>query len=560
MKEGDGMFVWPETITYALPENIGNTDLFVGRKKEFDYFLGEWYDYLQTNMAQSQAVVARRKKGKTAFLQRLFNILWSCPESGVVPFYYSFQDKPITLSNFAEDFFAAFVGQYLSYRDRKEEYLSYPISFEKLAPLIQGDTHLSDAYETMEALEKKGKAGRMWNTASRLPAAIAAVKKIKIVQILDEFQNINGFIYDEQWEKLLPLSGTYLDLAEKREAPLIVSGSEVHGLMKIVRALTRRFSEYLLENLPEDEARQAIRRYAQATHTKIDDQGVEKLWNLTQGDPLYINALFTTKHNTTKDFTQEEHIVETYSQEITRGDIYDTWIEYIAKVFQEVNQRNAKRIMLYLFHAGEERTRMQILDDLKLEMTDAQLEEKLYQLIKADLISQGKTNYDYKISRDTTYELVFRRIYQKEIEHFVPNIQQEIRKAMGKASNTMGKYREFLIKEALKKPFNLMDLAENGMDLLIRPKEIQQRQRVKIGVREREIDLIVKGNHELWIDIKDTKNKYGKSETDRWLEIKGLAPQQKKPILFAVYSQSGYTQSALERLKEQGVFVLPSAQ
>jgi len=35
------MFKMPEKIIYALPEQIGNYDLFVGRKKEFDYFLGE---------------------------------------------------------------------------------------------------------------------------------------------------------------------------------------------------------------------------------------------------------------------------------------------------------------------------------------------------------------------------------------------------------------------------------------------------------------------------------------------------------------------------------------
>ena len=47
------MFEMPETITYALPELIGNTDLFVGRQKEFDYFLGVWYNRLIGNMAQS---------------------------------------------------------------------------------------------------------------------------------------------------------------------------------------------------------------------------------------------------------------------------------------------------------------------------------------------------------------------------------------------------------------------------------------------------------------------------------------------------------------------------
>ncbi|HNW47947.1 MAG TPA: hypothetical protein PKN02_11190, partial [Thermotogota bacterium] len=243
------MFTVPEKIIYALPEQIGNTELFVGRKKEFDYFLGDWYDYLVNNMAQSQAIVARRKKGKTAFLQRLFNILWSCPETGVIPFYYVIQDKPVTLSGFAEDFFTQFMWQYLSFRDRKEEYLSYPIGFEKLAPLVEGDKHLTDAYETMAIKKKEDDWDGMWNTASRLPAALATVKKMKIVQIIDEFQNINTYIVDERRNTIGSLSGTYLDLGEKREAPLIISGSEVHGLLEIVRRLTARFEENVLENL-----------------------------------------------------------------------------------------------------------------------------------------------------------------------------------------------------------------------------------------------------------------------------------------------------------------------
>ncbi|HNW48008.1 MAG TPA: hypothetical protein PKN02_11505, partial [Thermotogota bacterium] len=100
------MFAMPDKIIYALPEQIGNTELFVGRKKEFDYYLGDWYYYLVNNMAQSQAIVARRKKGKTAFLQRLFNILWSGPETGVVPFYFSVKEMNVTLAEFAKVFFS----------------------------------------------------------------------------------------------------------------------------------------------------------------------------------------------------------------------------------------------------------------------------------------------------------------------------------------------------------------------------------------------------------------------------------------------------------------------
>src|SRR6056297_3467556 len=104
------MFKMPETITYAFPEQIGNPDLFVGRKEEFDYFLGDWYMTLEGNFAQNQAIVSRRKKGKSSLLQRLFNILWSAGaerkagEVSVIPLYYSIRDEETSLGFFAKDF------------------------------------------------------------------------------------------------------------------------------------------------------------------------------------------------------------------------------------------------------------------------------------------------------------------------------------------------------------------------------------------------------------------------------------------------------------------------
>ena len=549
------MYTMPETITYALPEQIGNTHLFVGRKKEFDYFLGDWYYYLENNMAQSQAIVARRKKGKTAFLQRLFNILWSCPEKKIIPFYYSIKEMNTTLADFSKDFFSTFISHYIGYMERKPELISTPLNFERIKERIEGG-ELKEIYDSINRFEKAGNWGLMWTTAARLPFEIAVTKGVKIVQILDEFQNINAFIYDQRGEKIDSMSGTYRDLAEKKEAPLIISGSEVHGLMKIILNLTARFRERTLGNLPEDEAKEAIRRYAQASRTTINELAEDKIWNLTQGDPLYIRALMMSEHNTKKDYTQEDNIIETYTQEITRGEIYDTWIEYIAKVFLEVNEKNAKRLMLYLFHAGEERTRAQMIKDLKLDITDFELEKKLYQLIKADLISQGETNFDYIISKDITYELVFRRIYQKEIDNFVPDIRDEIRKEMGKTNYEKGKFREYLVRERLKKPFNLKEIAENGIDLIIKPKAILEREKVKVGLQEREIDLIVKGNVELWIDVKDTKGKYGKREAERWIGIKQTIGEETPKTLFAAYSQNGYTVTALEQLKANGVYVL----
>jgi len=550
------MFEMPEKIIYALPEQIGNTELFVGRKKEFDYYLGDWYYYLVNNMAQSQAIVARRKKGKTAFLQRLFNILWSCPKKKIIPFYYSIKELNISLEEFAKSFFATFANHYLSFLERNVEYLQHPYSFELLDTLIAKAPELRRHYESIKKSKAANEWGLMWEAASRAPFEIAVTQKVKIVQIFDEFQNINAYIVNKRENTIETMSGTYLDLAEKKEAPLIISGSEVHGLLKIVRNLTARFKERTLGNLPEDEAKEAIRRYAKASRTKINEQAEEKIWNLTQGDPLYIRALMQSEHNNTKDYTNEDNIIATYTQEITQGEIYGTWAEYIVKVFLEVNERNAKRIMLYLFQAGEERTRAQMIKDLNLDMTDFDLQMKLLQLIKADLISLGSTAFRYAIAQDKTYELVFRRLFQDEIDHFIPDIRKELCQEMGRTSYKKGKFREYLVRERIKKPFNLKDLAENGIDLTIKPKTILERETVKVGLRDREIDLIVKGNVEMWIDVKDTKGKYGKREADRWIEIKQAIEEKSPKTLFATYSQNGYKAMVKELLVSNGVYVL----
>src|SRR6056297_1624390 len=407
------MFKMPEKIVYALPEIIGNTDLFVGRKKEFDFFLGDWYKYLEKNFPQNQAIISRRKKGKTAFLQRLFNIFWSgCLTENksitVIPFYFSIQDNPVKLGSFAEEFYTQFLKCYLSYTRREPELLSLEFDLFQLEPYMD-DEYIKKTYEAFQKSRKEDNWEKMWQLASRLPASVARLKKIKILQIIDEFQNINGFTYDEDGKKCDWMSGTYMQVAEFREAPMIVSGSEVHWLLRIVSSLTGRFQVYNLENLPEEEAKEAIERYAIFRNTKINEEAKENIWRLTEGDPLYIKALFLSRFRTQTDYTIKDNIVEVYEREIDKGgEIYWTWMEYMLKTlcnFEEaklpgtfqkteksnhsVNKINSKRIMLYLFNQGQERNRDQIKKDLNLPYTDEELEEKLEALIGGDLISHG---------------------------------------------------------------------------------------------------------------------------------------------------------------------------
>src|SRR6056297_2274089 len=561
------MFKMPEKIIYALPEIIGNTDLFVGRKKEFNYFFGVWFQDLTKNFAQNQAIISRRKKGKTAFLQRLFNIFWSAYQEDkkesitVIPFYYSIHDTPVKLGAFAEDFYTQFIKCYLSCTRREPELLTSEYDLFQLEQYMD-DAYIKKTYEAFEKSRKEDNWEKMWQLASRLPASVARLKKIKILQIIDEFQNINGFIYNQRGETIHQMSGTYMQVAEFREAPMIVSGSEVHWLLRIVSSLTGRFQVYNLENLPENEAKEAIERYATFRNTKIDEEAKENIWRLTEGDPLYIKALFLSRFNQAKDYTVDDNIVDVYEKEISEGEIYTTWMEYMLNTFTTVNKTNSKRIMLYLLNQRKEKTRAEIIKDLKLPYTDQEAEEKLNALIAGDLISQGHSAYDYTITRDKTYELVFRRIYQKEIDHFVPDIKGEIRKVLGKDNYQKGKFTEFLLKERLKKSFNLNEITETGETLKIIPIDIEERKLIPTGVGKSEIDLFIraKNGYEVYIDIKNTKSRYGKKETDRWLKIADYLRKDKTKALFLVYSENGYTKGTQERLEKNDIQVIKGSE
>ena len=108
-------------MEYALKERIGNPVLFTGRKKELDHFLN-WFKGIKEEKSQSTAILARRKMGKTALMERLFNIAFA-DKNGVIPFYYEIKEIKMWAVDFCKDFFLTFIYQYIAFKTRKKEYL-----------------------------------------------------------------------------------------------------------------------------------------------------------------------------------------------------------------------------------------------------------------------------------------------------------------------------------------------------------------------------------------------------------------------------------------------------
>ncbi|HLP44344.1 MAG TPA: hypothetical protein VK186_20870 [Candidatus Deferrimicrobium sp.] len=149
-----------------------------------------------------------------------------------------------------------------------------------------------------------------------------------------------------------------------------------------------------------------------------------------------------------KDLTTVGGLTKTLEFETLddQGIIKSTWMEYVKKSFDKVNDRNAKRIVLHLFkYKDRELTRKELMDKLNLDMTDEALEKKLEALVKGDIIEQGQSNFDYRCVRDNIFDKVFRGVYQKEIEDFdAADIKKEYTKSLEKLKR---QYRRLQKKE-----------------------------------------------------------------------------------------------------------------
>jgi hypothetical protein len=113
-------------------------------------------------------------------------------------------------------------------------------------------------------------------------------------------------------------------------------------------------------------------------------------------------------------------------------------------------------------YRDREFTRKELLEELKLEMTDSELEKKLKALVKVDIINQGRTNFDYRGVGDNIFDKVFRGVYEKEISEFdvrvikkeyikeLEKIKEQYKSLLGKYHCQKGYFTEYLILDRLR--------------------------------------------------------------------------------------------------------------
>jgi len=419
-------------MDYALKERIGKPELFTGRKEELAYFL-KWINDIKDEKSQSTAVMARRKMGKTAIMERLFNITFF-KNDGVIPFYYEIKENDVWVVDFCQDFFLTFIYQYIAFKTRQTQYLAPEgeSDFEKAGTVAkkEGLEYLTGFIESAAHAVRHKKVDILWNIARETPRKIAFRQNEFIVQMIDEFQFFNAMIYWDKAKKNLAknLAGGYLSTAESKIAPLLVSGSWVGWLMdELNNMLPSRFRYKYLKNMPEDEAVEVLFKYSRFFDIPVTEETAFSLVRITEGNPFYISSVIRSDYPD-KDLTSFDGLTGTLEFETLddQGLIKSSWMEYMGKAFPKINDQNAKNMVLHLSkHRDREWTRDELREALHLEMTDADLEKKLKALVKADIINKGSSFYCYRGVNDNIFDKVFRGVYDEEIRKFGAKVIRE---------------------------------------------------------------------------------------------------------------------------------------
>ncbi|MCP4215247.1 MAG: hypothetical protein GY765_11345, partial [bacterium] len=573
-------------MKYALKERIGDPRLFVGRHKELDNLL-KWIEGIKKEASKSKALLARRKMGKTAIMQRLFNLTFE-KNHQVIPFYYEVKDNKMWVVDFCQDFLLTFSYQYLAFKTRKIEYLN-PFERSDLKQVAaiaesEGQSHLAASIRSAHHAVTHEKIDMLWDIVRNAPHHIAVRQNERIVQMIDEFQFLNDKIYWDKAKKNLAddLAGGYLSTAESKVAPLLVSGSWVGWLLNmLVTTLPARFKYTFPANMPQEEAVEMIYRYSHFHETPVTEETTYLIAQLTEGNPFYIAAVLNSDIEE-KDLTTVEGLLKTLEFETrdNRGDIKHTWMEYIKSAFSRVNDRNAKNIVLYLCKNRERQvTRKELLQKLALDMTDSQLEEKLEKLVKADIIRQGGTNYDYQGIDDNLFDKVFRGVYQKEIEAFEPEeinrefsreleaLKKELQTLRGKLNYQKGYFAEYVILDQLMhrgvKNNELLKSATCNLpdDFSFCKYETAWTYRTAVTYAEGiSVDVLARAaepsNYSIVGEIKnrDTK-KFNLEESEAFHHKLKIIEMREKldPVIGFVFSRKGFTGDAISFLKAEGI-------
>ena len=420
-------------MQYPLEENIGPPELFVGRADELTSF-NRWVAGISRKVSKSRVILARRKSGKTSFVQRLFNQLWS-QNGDVIPFYLEILGYDMWQNSFAINYYQVFASQFISFLEREPELVRNLLTLEQIYEYgVQKEMNkLAEDSKFMIENQELDKGARLWIMASSAPHRYAQAFGRRFLVILDEFHNLSFHIYQDRACETKPIHsvpGSFNGLAESKVAPMLVTGSYVGILRQLMAQYLKggRLSERILSPyLDSDAGLDAVYQYARVFHLTIPNRSAVQINELCMSDPFLISCVLLSEF-AGKDLTTPEGVIEAVEYEFSdhTSEMSRTWAEYLDMTFEKVNGPNTKALMLFLNKNNDRSwTPADLKKKLNLDLDELEIKKRLILLSASDVISRDVTEIHFSGIPDGTLKEVLRHRFEEEIEGTAPDFIAE---------------------------------------------------------------------------------------------------------------------------------------
>ncbi|MDJ0836308.1 MAG: hypothetical protein QNK37_07295 [Acidobacteriota bacterium] len=559
-------------MKYPLKERIGAPDLFVERVAETAEY-HKWFAGIPKMISKSRVILARKKSGKTAFMQRLFNQLWSA-DGQVIPFYLEIVERKVWYPYLAINYFQVFASQFISFRERNSNPARVPLSLEAIADY--GREHQIDILERiateLPALFEKGLHDYMWDLAIHAPHRLASVHDLRFVVMIDEFQNLSHYVYTDKDKKNLDetIPGSYHELSESKIAPMLAAGSAVGWLIEAIDTYLeagRLGKRWMSSYLTDEEGLEAVYRYAEIYEEPITNEAAVFLNMLCFSDPYFI-ACAVRSSCPERDLTTLEGVArvvdfETGNEHAELSQEWETWLD---RSLSRINERHAKKILLYLTRLADEQFTPKILKErLALPISEEEIHQKLEMLRKAELIHAARTEYRYYALKDGTFYMLLKQRFKDQLAELDPEaelgiqeelarVRQEKKSLQGKLNNLAGRFAEMQLENDMRtrkrfKPSVYFDGIEDDREFEIAriyPRYVVQAPDGEGG----EVDLRIDGtdNRTLLIEVKKHEDPITASIVETLIErvatFKNENPD--RDVVPCILATGGFRKDALD--------------
>ena len=402
--------------------------LFTGRRETLQ-LLWDWVTGINDMLSNSLALMSPRRYGKTALLQRLFNMMFSCQDR-VAPFYLHVPEKNVAVEAFANEYLLTFLQQFSAFFLRDEKVLRVQ-DLNELHKLLRRRRAewISQILRTIEAYQRIGHgieyADHKLFFAVEAPNALCAATDKRCLVIIDEFQDMNRRLFRDTQLTILDnnVTGVYRSLAQSKIAPMLVARSMLTMLTRAAfgGGLFGRFGAMSLPLMSAAESEELMDKLAATYQVKITPTIKQYLFALAKGNPYYITYLVNNPF--TKELSTQASVNEVYLKQTTMlggGRFHDLWVPYFEQNMELLDgDQHGKRLLYYILDKTENEgleqiPQKQIAADLNIPQ--AKVMDLVKKLEAADLLQRAPQHGMASGFKDTVMLDCLRYIFYADLQ------------------------------------------------------------------------------------------------------------------------------------------------